>query len=173
MQAPVMYQGASASVGQPVMMQGGSVVAGQAYGGSVAAGPPIVLQGASAVAGPGASVSVPQYAYPAGSVEVQVYGQNTNVQRVFQRQLVQGQVVTTPIPQQPMTYSSGPSLTPEQLKLIFPMGPPENFAPAPAVAESQQLVMPATMSGPMPGASVSMAISGAPGASMASAVPGG
>merc|ERR1719410_2156861 len=70
---------------------------------------------------------------------------NTNVQRLYQRQMVQGQVITTPVPPQVAAVPAATSFTAEQLKLIFPMGPPENFAPAPAAMESQQLVMPASM----------------------------
>jgi len=101
----------------PVVMQAGSVTM-QVPGGS------------AAVQMPGASVSVPQYSYPGGSVEVPVYSQQVSVQRLYHKINTGVATVTTP---QPITFSGG-NLTPEQLKMIFPMGAPENFAPsAPAV----------------------------------------
>merc|ERR1719350_483046 len=84
---------------------------------SASAGQPVMLQGQ-----PGASVSVPQYYYPAGSagsVDVPIYMQQVSAQRVYQQQATHT----------PVAYT-GATLTQDQLKMIFPMGAPTNFAPA-------------------------------------------
>jgi len=141
---PIVVQGASVSAAQPIVVQGGSITASpvivQGASVSSAAAAPVVLQGASVSSAqpvivvqgtgtPGASISVPQFHYPAGSVEVPVYRNQVNVQRVVQRQLVAGQVITTVMPQQ-ATYAG--AFTQQQLKTIFPMGAPQAFTPAPS-----------------------------------------
>lgn len=103
---------------------------------------PVVIQSGSVAAPifqsiPGGSVTAPQYVYPGGSVEVPVFGQQVSVQRLYQRIGEGTAPVTTP---QPITYSGG-GLTPEQLKLIFPMGAPENFTPSVAVAPPAPVVV--------------------------------
>merc|ERR1712113_1283888 len=83
----------------------------------------------------GYSVSVPQYQYPAGSVEVPVYGTAVSVSKLFQQQTP----VTTAVPVQATSSTTRVSgFTQDQLKTIFPMGAPADFEQPAATVDGDE-----------------------------------
>jgi len=73
------------------------------------------------MAAPITTQAVPQYHYPAGSVDVPVYGSSVTVPRVYQQQ---------PSAAMPtVAYQQAQPMSAEQLRAIFPMGAPATFEP--------------------------------------------
>mmetsp|Transcript_76914 Transcript_76914/g.200311 ORF Transcript_76914/g.200311 Transcript_76914/m.200311 type:complete len:164 (-) Transcript_76914:150-641(-) len=82
---------------------------------------------------------------PYGSVEVPIYQSHVSPMQMYQ----QHAPVTTAVPQQLPTYTSGVGgFTPEQLKVLFPMGAPATFTShmAPAAAPMMSMAAAPTMS---------------------------
>mmetsp|Transcript_52816 Transcript_52816/g.171876 ORF Transcript_52816/g.171876 Transcript_52816/m.171876 type:complete len:221 (+) Transcript_52816:61-723(+) len=151
--APVYVQGGSAAA--PIyVQQGGSVSAPiTSYAGGSAAAPMMSYAGGStsapiyvvqAQSAPSSQYAPTQY-MPYGSVEVPIYQSHVSPMQMYQ----QHAPVTTAVPQQLPTYTSGVGgFTPEQLKVLFPMGAPATFTShmAPAAAPMMSMAAAPTMS---------------------------
>merc|ERR1719284_2034203 len=74
----------------------------------------------TAMAAPVATQVAPRYHYPAGSVEVPVYGSSVAVPTVYQQPSAAMPTVT---------YQQSQAMSTDQLKTIFPMGAPQTFQP--------------------------------------------
>merc|ERR1712183_1057490 len=90
----------------------------------------------------GGSMVMPSVQYglanASGSVEVPVYGGSVDVSQMYQRYAQAAPTIQQPM--SPVPVSTMSAMSADQMKFIFPHGAPQNFAPAPAVPSTEQVV---------------------------------